>query len=94
MDAMYKDTSIYSLFKPDSWKMHSCQIQQLELFYPVCLIHILGIQWHECLTKTDILFHCNLSHQGYGYPWETLVSPWLGTDSLKKPSYQKYLHVI
>lgn len=51
---MCKDMNVSPLCKPDSWKLHSCQIQQLDLFYHVCLIHILGICWHECLTNTDM----------------------------------------
>ena len=54
---MSKDTNIYSLRKVDSCNPHSYQIQQLELFHHVCLIHILGIRWHQRLTSTDILFH-------------------------------------
>lgn len=47
MDAMCKDTNTCSLWNLDSQNPYSCEIQQFELFYHVCLIHILGIHWHE-----------------------------------------------
>lgn len=73
MDAMCKDTNVCSLCKPDSWNPHSCQIQQLELFDHLWLIHILGIRWHECLTNTDILFHTNGA--GVGTPGKLSFLP-------------------
>lgn len=40
------------------------QIQQLDVFYHLFLICVLGICWHKCLTNTDIVFHSNGTARG------------------------------
>lgn len=87
MDAMCKDTNICSLCKSDSWNLHCCQIQQLELFYlpnsysghP--LTRVFDKHWYSISQQ----WHC-------GYPQEALISARLGIESLKKnPELPKML---